>query len=44
MHLSQLFPATYQPPTRADDEHTSFSNLRGALAKRQNGLLSKLFG
>ena len=43
-HLAHLFPATYQPPTRDDDEHTSFSNLRGALGKRQQGLLSKLFG
>ncbi|HKO14690.1 MAG TPA: serine/threonine-protein kinase [Gemmatimonadaceae bacterium] len=42
-HLAQLFPATYQPPTRVDEEQTSFSNLRSALGRRSAGLLTKLF-
>ncbi len=43
-HLAQLFPASYQPPTRADDEPTSFSNLKSAMKRRPTGLLSRLFG
>ena len=42
-HLAELFPASYQPPTAADDEGTSFSNLRSALNRRA-GLFSKIFG
>jgi eukaryotic-like serine/threonine-protein kinase len=44
VHLAELFPASYQPPTIADDGGTSFSNLRSALNKRPGGLLAKLFG
>lgn len=43
-HLAQLFPATYQPPTRADAEATSFKNLKSAMRRRPAGLLSRLFG
>jgi serine/threonine-protein kinase len=43
-HLSQLFPASYQPRTRTDEE-TSFGNLRGALKPRgSRSILQKLFG
>jgi serine/threonine protein kinase len=41
LHLSVLFPATYQPPSLASDD-TSFSNLRGAVRK-SGGLLSRFF-
>jgi serine/threonine-protein kinase len=42
-HLAELFPATYQPPTLDDEEGTSFSNLRSALARRGAGLWGKIF-
>jgi hypothetical protein len=42
-HLAQIFPATYQPPTRADDEPTSFSNLRAAMTPAPRSLLSRIF-
>lgn len=29
-HLAMLFPASYQPASRPDDQHTSFSNLKRA--------------
>ncbi len=43
-HLAQLFPTTYRPPTLVDDEHTSFSNLRGAVGRKRPGLLARIFG
>ncbi|HEU4993281.1 MAG TPA: serine/threonine-protein kinase [Gemmatimonadaceae bacterium] len=44
VHLSQLFPATYQPSTRVDQE-TSFRNLRGALNQRgSKSIFERLFG
>jgi serine/threonine protein kinase len=42
-HLAQLFPASYQPITQAD-EQTSFGNLKGALARPSKSILQKLFG
>ena len=43
-HLSDLFPATYQPRTRTVEE-TSFGNLRGALNPRPSrSILERLFG
>lgn len=43
-HLVQLFPQTYTPPTRTNEE-TSFGNLRGALKPRgSSSILKKLFG
>jgi serine/threonine-protein kinase len=43
-HLAQLFPSSYQPITRTDEE-TSFGNLRGALKPRKStSILQKLFG
>jgi serine/threonine-protein kinase len=44
LHLAQLFPASYQPRTRTNEE-TSFGNLRGALNPRgSKSILQKLFG
>jgi len=43
-HLSHLFPASYQPRTRSNEE-TSFGNLREALKPRgSKSILQKLFG
>jgi len=43
-HLLQLFPASYQPRTRTNEE-TSFGNLRGALNPRPSkSILQRLFG
>jgi serine/threonine-protein kinase len=43
-HLSELFPATYQPRTRTVEE-TSFGNLKGALNPRPSrSILERLFG
>ncbi|MGH7677172.1 MAG: serine/threonine protein kinase [Gemmatimonadaceae bacterium] len=43
-HLSQLFPTTYQPRRRTDEE-TSFGNLKGALNQRgSRSILQRLFG
>jgi len=44
VHLSNLFPTTYQPTTRSVEE-TSFGNLRAALTPRgSKSILEKLFG
>lgn len=42
-HLAELFPASYQPRTR-NDEETSFGNLKGALARPSRSILQRLFG
>jgi eukaryotic-like serine/threonine-protein kinase len=43
-HLSHLFPSSYQPRTRANEE-TSFSNLKGAMNPRASkSILERLFG
>ena len=43
-HLAQLFPASYQPRTKTQEE-TSFGNLREALKPRgSKSILQKLFG
>jgi hypothetical protein len=43
-HLSSLFPTTYQPRTRQQEE-TSFGNLSNALKTRgSRSILQKLFG
>ena len=44
VHLANLFPASYQPRTRVNED-TSFGNLREALKPRQSkSILEKLFG
>ena len=44
VHLASLFPATYQPRTRTNEE-TSFGNLKGALNTRgSKSILERLFG
>ena len=44
-HLSELFPASYQPRTRTNEE-TSFGNLREALkpSRQSKSILERLFG
>lgn len=42
-HLSRLFPASYKPPVRLN-ENTSFSNLRRVVRRQRVGLLGRLFG
>ncbi len=44
-HLAHLFPSTFQPQTRSEEE-TSFSNLREALkpARQSKSILARLFG
>ena len=46
-HLARLFPATYQPPTRAGEQGTTFSALsrsvRASQQMRQGGFFSRLF-
>jgi serine/threonine protein kinase len=44
-HLAHLFPTTYQPRTRTEEE-TSFGNLREALkpARQSRSILARLFG
>jgi serine/threonine-protein kinase len=41
-HLSQLFPASYEPRTKSDEE-TSFGNLKGAL-RPSKSILQRFFG
>ncbi|HMC54397.1 MAG TPA: serine/threonine-protein kinase [Gemmatimonadaceae bacterium] len=42
-HLAQLFPASYQPRTKSDEE-TSFGNLNRALSRPSRSILQRLFG